>query len=110
MYDAIGPSTTTQNGLPSGLTGLRVVRIGVTPPTFLGMTLDLDYFLYQASQAGAGSRSLGKEFDAKLSYKVEDRLLIRLVGAFFTAGTGIRPQGTGNASGRKFSLEVSGRF
>lgn len=110
LYDAIGPSTTTTNGLPPGLSGLRIVRLGVTPPKFLGMTLDLDYLLFQAGRAAAGSRSLGNELDLRLTYKVQDRLMLRLSGAFFTASHAIRPVGTGQAKGQKFGFEVSGSF
>lgn len=106
LYDAIGPSTTTANGLPAGVSGIRVVRLGVTPPDYRGIRLDLDFLRFEASQAPA-SREIGHEYDLRLSYAVKDRLLFRLTGAFFSAGKALSAK---HASARRIGLEVSGRF
>ena len=106
LYDAIGPSTTTVNGLPANVSGIRVVRAGVTLPEIHKVRPDLDYYLYQASTA-PGSHDLGSEIDIRLTYAIKDRLLFRLSAAYFSPGNAMGATKTG---GSRYGIEASGRF
>ena len=106
VYDAIGPSTTTANGLPAGISGIRVVRAGVTLPEYRRIRADLDLYLFRAVQT-ASSASLGHETDFRLSYAVKDRLLFRASAAFFTPGAAMGPKAI---SAKRVTFEISGKF
>jgi hypothetical protein len=108
-YDAFGGnvSTTTKSGLRNGASGLVVVGAGYTPPAYKGITLDVDFFLYQAERISAGSRTLGTEWDLRLRYPIRDQLTLAAGMAYFRAGKFTDP---GRSIARKYSFEVSGRF
>jgi len=108
-YDAFGGnySTTTNSGLRGGASGLMVVGAGYTPPAYKSLTLDLDFFLYQAERISTGSSTLGTEWDVRLRYPIRDALNITATMAYFRAGKFTDP---GRSIARKYSFEVSGRF
>lgn len=108
-YDAFGGnySTSTASGMPRGTSGLIVVGFGYTPPSYKGLTLDVDYYLYQAERIAAGSRTLGMEWDARIRYPIKDQLNLAASMAYFKAGKATDP---GRSIARKYAFEVSGRF
>ena len=108
-YDAFGGnySTTTKSGLRNGASGLLVVGAGYTPPSYKSLTLDIDFFLYQAERISSGPRTLGTEWDVRLRYPIRDQLNIAATMAYFRAGKFTDP---GRSVARKYSFEVSGRF
>lgn len=108
-YDAFGGnfSTTTKSGLRNGASGLVVVGAGYTPPAYKGLTLDIDFFLYQAERISSGSRTLGTEWDFRLRYPIRDQLQLAATMAYFRAGKFTDP---GRSVARKYSFEASGRF
>ncbi|MEQ1919831.1 MAG: hypothetical protein ABL955_11580, partial [Elusimicrobiota bacterium] len=75
-YDAFGGnvSTSTNSGLRNGASGLVVVGAGYTPPAYKSLTLDIDFYLYQAERISTGSRTLGTEWDLRLRYPIRDQL------------------------------------
>lgn len=105
-YDAIGPSTTTANGLPAGVSGLRSVRVGATLPLFHDIRFDVDYYLFRASKAPS-SRDLGKELDLRGIYNIKERLFFKASAAFFSSGKALSPKST---SASRFLFEISGKF
>lgn len=107
-YDAFGGhSSSTASGLPAGASGIQSVGLGFTPPAYRGVALDLDYFLFQADRNVGPHRTLGTEFDLRLRYRVRERFLMQLSGAFFTAGPAISASKT---NARRYLFEVSGNF
>ncbi|MDP3541496.1 MAG: hypothetical protein Q8T11_03400 [Elusimicrobiota bacterium] len=108
-YDAFGGnfSTTTKSGLRNGASGLVVVGAGYTPPAYKGVTLDIDFFLYQAERISSGSRTLGTEWDLRLRYPIRDQLQLAATMAYFRAGKFTDP---GRSVARKYAFEASGRF
>jgi hypothetical protein len=108
-YDAFGGnySTSTKSGLPNGASGIIVVGAGYTPPTYAGVALDLDYFLFQADRVATGPRTLGSEWDVRLRYQIRDQFSLSAGLATFKSGLLTDP---GRASARKYSFEASGRF
>lgn len=107
-YDGFGgQSTVTASGLPPGAGGIQAVGLGVTPPAYKGLSLDLDYFLFQADRNAGPHRTLGQEWDMRLRYKVRDQLSATASAAYFTAGPALP---SNKAKARRYMLEVSGRF
>ena len=108
-YDAFGGnySTTTKSGLRNGASGLVVVGAGYTPPAYKGLTLDIDFYLYQAERISSGSRTLGTEWDFRLRYPIRDQFTLAATMAYFRAGKFTDP---GRSVARKYSFEASGRF
>ncbi len=108
-YEAFGGnySTATASGLKSGASGIMVVGAGYTPPSYKGIALDIDYFLFQAERIQSGPRTLGWEWDFRLRYNVLDQLTLSASAAFFTAGKASNP---GRGQSKKLSFEASGRF
>lgn len=108
-YDAFGGnySTTTNSGLRSGASGLMVVGAGFTPPAYKSITLDVDFFLYQAERITTGSSTLGTEWDVRLRYPIRDQLTLAATMAYFRAG---KFTDAGRSIARKYSFEASGRF
>ncbi len=108
-YDAFGGnySTTTKSGLRNGASGLVVVGAGYTPPAYKGLTLDIDFYLYQAERISSGPRTLGTEWDFRVRYPIRDQLNIAASMAYFRAGKFTDP---GRSVARKYSFDVSGRF
>ncbi len=108
-YDGFGGnySTTTANGLRNGASGLVVVGAGYTPPSYKGVTIDIDFFLYQAERISSGSRTLGTEWDLRVRYPIRDQLNLAASMAYFRAGKFTDP---GRSVARKYSFEASGRF
>ena len=108
-YDAFGGnySTTTASGLRTGASGLVVFGVGYTPPAYRSLTIDIDFFLYQAERISTGPRTLGTEWDLRLRYPIRDQLNIAATMAYFRAGQFTDP---GRSVARKYSFEVSGRF
>lgn len=108
-YDAFGGnySTTTVSGLREGRSGILVVGVGYTPPAWRGWALDLDYYLFQTDRVNTGPRALGREWDVRLRYQIQDTFTFSVSGAFFTAGSATNPA---KNSARKYALEASGRF
>lgn len=108
-YDAFGGhSTSTRSGLAAGNSGIVTVGIGVTPPAWRGVVLDIDYYLFQADRNSTGPhRTLGTELDLRLRYDIRDRLRLSASAAFFTAGPASNPTKGGS---RRYMLEASGRF
>lgn len=107
-YDAFGgQSTATANSLQRGASGIVTVGLGVTPPAYRGIVLDLDYYIYQAERNVGYHRNLGTEFDIRLRYDVFDRFSLKASLAMFKAG------GAANlamGSSRRYMLEASGKF
>ncbi len=108
-YDAFGGnySTSTKSGLRNGASGLVVVGVGYTPPAYKNLTLDIDFFLYQAERISSGSKTLGTEWDARLRYPIRDQLTLAASMSYFRAG---KFTDAGSSIARKYSFEVSGRF
>lgn len=108
-YDAFGGnySTSTKSGLTNGSSGIMVVGAGYTPPAYHGISLDVDYFLYQAERVARGSRTLGSEWDLRLRYQIRDQFSLSAGAAFFKSGL---ITNASHAAGRKLSFEASGRF
>ncbi|MFA6029249.1 MAG: hypothetical protein WC969_05295 [Elusimicrobiota bacterium] len=108
-YDAFGgQSTGTASGLQKGVSGIVTVGVGITPPAYYGVVLDVDYYLYQADRNGIGPhRNLGTELDLRLRYDVFDRFSLKASAAFFKAGSALD---VGMSSARRYMLEASGRF
>ena len=108
-YDAFGGnySTTTANGLRNGASGIVTFGVGYTPPAYKSLTLDIDFYLYQAERISAGPRTLGSEWDLRVRYPIRDQLNIAVSMAYFRAGNFTDP---GRSVARKYSFEVSGRF
>jgi hypothetical protein len=106
-YDAFGGrSTSTLSGLPQGVSGIRTVSFGFTPPAYYGAMLDLDYFLYQADRVSSGpSTTLGHEWDLKLRYRIRDRVSLQASAALFTIGPAI-----GQGTARRYMLEAAAHF
>ncbi|MBI4061378.1 MAG: hypothetical protein HY403_08110 [Elusimicrobia bacterium] len=108
-YDAFGGnySTTTKSGLRKGASGLVVFGVGYTPPAYKSLTLDIDFYLYQAERISSGPGTLGTEWDFRLRYPVRDQLTLTAAMAYFRAGRFTDP---GHSIARKYSFEASGRF
>lgn len=108
-YEAFGGnySTTTINGLHQGTSGIIAVGGGITPPAFHGITLDIDFFVFQADRVQRGSKSLGNEWDFRLRYPIQDHFSISASAAIFTPGTATNPA---KGAAKKFTLEAVGRF
>ncbi|MDE2291382.1 MAG: hypothetical protein KGL53_04805 [Elusimicrobia bacterium] len=104
-YDAFaGRSTGTVSGLPAGSSGIISLGLGVTPPAWKGLVLDVDYYLYQADRGGS-TAALGKELDLRLHHDIRDRFSISASAALFSGGALY-----GDASARRYMLEAVGRF
>ncbi len=108
-YDAFGgnSSTTTASGLRNGASGIVVIGAGYTPPAYKSLTLDIDFYLYQAERIASGSRTLGSEWDVRVRYPIRDQLSLAASMAYFRAG---KFTDAGRSVARKYSFEVSGRF
>ncbi|MEK7744704.1 MAG: hypothetical protein AAB576_06425 [Elusimicrobiota bacterium] len=107
-YDAFGgQSTATATGLQAGASGIVIVGLGVTPPAYHGIVLDLDYYLFQAERNLGHHRTLGTETDLRLRYDAGDRFSIRASAALFTIGTASNPT---QGAARRYMLEAFGRF
>lgn len=107
-YDAFGgQSTATASGLPRYASGIQSVGIGFTPPAYRGITIDFDYFIFQADRNVGPHRNLGSEFDVRARYRIRDKIQFSASGAFFKIGSAI----SGNkGTARRYQFEVSGRF
>ena len=108
-YDGFGgKSSSTISGLPSGVSGIQTVNLGITPPAWRGIIVDLDYFLFQADRNLFGPhRTLGREYDVHFRYAVRDKLTILFGMASFTAGPAINIT---SPNARRYTFELSGRF
>ncbi|MBI5243931.1 MAG: hypothetical protein HY922_09680 [Elusimicrobia bacterium] len=107
-YDAFGgQSTATANGLQRRASGVIIVGLGITPPAYKGVVLDIDHFIYQSDRNQGPSRTLGSETDIRLRYDVADRFSLKATAAFFTTGAASNP--TQNKA-RRYLLEASARF
>jgi len=108
-YDAFGGnySTTTKSGMRQGSSGIMVIGAGYTPPAYKSITLEVDFFLYQAERIVTGSRTLGTEWDVRLRYPIRDQLSLSASMAYFRAG---KFTDAGRSIARKYSFEASGRF
>jgi len=107
LYDAMGGSTSTITGMPDGVSGMRMVNLGITLPAFAGIYTDFDYFIFEADTSTLGSKQIGRELDVKFSYPIRDQIRMTAVGAFFSPG-GVYADNTPSAN--KFSFELVGRF
>jgi hypothetical protein len=107
-YDAFGgKSTSTVSGLQPGSSGVLAVGLGLTPPAWHGIALDLDYYLYQADRSAGPARSLGREYDVRLRYDLGERLTFRASAAFFKAGAALDP---GRSNAHRLAFEATGHF
>lgn len=107
-YDAFGgQSTATATGLPTGASGIIAVGLGFTPPSYRGITFDVDYWLFQADRNVGPHRTLGTEIDVRARYGFKDRFSMAASAALFTAGPAVSPTKPGS---RRYLLEFSGRF
>ncbi|MFH2202347.1 MAG: hypothetical protein ABIJ96_04490, partial [Elusimicrobiota bacterium] len=108
-YDAFGgQSTTTASGLPVGVSGIIAIGMGITPPAWRGIIMDVDYFLYQAEKQTFGpNRTLGTEVDVRLRYDIKEHLQLRLTMAWFEAGAALNAE---KPSARRYMLETIARF
>lgn len=107
LSDALIGSTSTANGLPAGVSGLRLYGLGVELPAPKGWTLSLDYYFFFADRSLSSSTALGRELDIGLERRYGDKLAVRLRQAFFTALSGLTATST---SASRLMVEVSGRF
>ena len=108
-YDAFGGnySSTTKSGLPPNASGIVVVGVGITTPSFRGFLIDLDGFLYQATRASGAGSTLGNELDAHLRYPIRDQFSLSCGMAYFKPGLISSP---GQGIARKYTFEASGHF
>ncbi len=108
-YNAFGGnySTTTKSGLPPGASGLTVVGIGFTTPSYRNFLLDIDGFLYQATRATGAGSTLGDELDIHLRYPIRDQFSLMCGMAYFKSGLITDPN---QSVARKYTFEASGHF
>lgn len=108
-YDAFGGnySTSTASGLRKGASGIVAVGGGFTPPSYKGIILDVDYYLYQAERVDHGSRTLGGEWDIHLRYAIEDRFTLSASAALFGIGSA---SNVNLGKAKKYTVQASGRF
>ncbi|MFH1723219.1 MAG: hypothetical protein ABII00_01220 [Elusimicrobiota bacterium] len=107
-YDAFGgQSTATASGLHRGVSGIIAVGMGVTPPAYRGIVMDLDYYLFQADRNLGPDRTLGTEFDIRLRYDIRERFTLRASAALFNAGNA---SNVVKNSSRRYLFEAMGRF
>lgn len=108
-YDAFAGnySTTTVSGLRAGHSGITAVSGGFTPPSYKGLTLDIDYYLYQVTRVVRGSRSLGSEWNFRFRYPIQEHFSISATAAVFHVGNASNAD---RGRARKYSMEVYGRF
>ncbi|MBI4054735.1 MAG: hypothetical protein HY402_01225 [Elusimicrobia bacterium] len=109
LYDALASTTATRTGLHPDVSGIQVVGMGLTPPPWKGIFLDLDFFSFRASESRSIHRSLGDEFDLQLRYPIADHLYARASAAFFSPGPALKPAGS-KGSSQRYLLEIRGRF
>jgi hypothetical protein len=107
LYDAFGGDPTTKTGMPAGLSGIQVVNMGITMPSYRNVFLDVDYYSYEADRAVGASKKLGTELDFRLTYPIGQAFSINAVYAAFSPGSAY-PAGTSSA--KKFALEALARF
>jgi hypothetical protein len=100
-------SSTTASGLQQGNSGIVVIGIGYSPPAYRGYVLDVDYFFFQSDRAVNNSHVLGKEWDFRLRYNVQDRFGVSLTADLFTAGSASIASG---AKAKKYGFTAFGRF
>ena len=81
--------------------------MGVTPPAWKGIALDIDYYLFQAERNVGHSRGLGTELDFTLRYDFRDRFQLRATAAMFTAGGA---NDSSKSKARRYTFEAVGRF
>ncbi|MFA6317650.1 MAG: hypothetical protein WC943_09535 [Elusimicrobiota bacterium] len=108
-YDAFGGnySTTTASGLNRNASGIVAVGAGYSFPSYRNITLDVDYWLFQADRIRQGKRTLGAEWDFKLRYNLKDQFSMAASAALFGVGTATN-QNLG--ASRKYAFEVFGKF
>lgn len=107
-YDAFGgQSTATASGLPQQASGIISVGLGFTPPSYRGITFDLDIWHFQADRNVGPHRTLGSEWDIRARYGFRERLTMSLSMAHFTAGPALTST---KAASSRAMLEFSGRF
>ncbi|MBI5623219.1 MAG: hypothetical protein HY924_05515 [Elusimicrobia bacterium] len=108
-YDAFGGnySTTTASGLNYRASGIVAVGAGYSFPSYRNITLDVDYWLFQADRIRQGKRTLGGEWDFKLRYNLKDTFSMAASAALFGVGTATDPN---LGSARKYAFEVFGKF
>lgn len=110
LYDAIGSTIPTSNGLPQGASGVQVVGFGFTLPPYKNIRADIDYFLFKADQTLTGGRSLGNEWDIRLLYPIKEHFHVKASAAFFKGGSALNPGTTSKPSASRFLLEFYGKF
>ncbi len=108
-YSAFGGnySTSTLSGLQQGDSGIIVVGVGYTPPSYKGFALDLDYFLFQADRVTSGPRTLAGEYDTRIRYNVLDHFALAAGADFVQIGSASY---MGKGSARKYYFQAQGRF
>ena len=108
-YSAFGGnySTSTKSGLPGGASGVTVVGVGFTTPSFRGFLIDADGFLYQGTRASGAGSTLGDELDVRLRYPIRDQFSMSCGMAYFVSGLISDP---GRSIARKYTFQASGRF
>jgi len=83
LYDTIKTSS-TQNGLPYGVSGLNVINLGADLP-YKKFMFSADFYRFRASQnISGGSLQIGSETDLKAVYKMGEDLQLSAVYAVFT--------------------------
>lgn len=107
LYDAMGGTATTANGLPAGVSGIQMINFGLTLPPVKGIITELDYYAFEAATSATGGQRLGSEFDVRLVYLLGDPLKITFAAGTFKPGSAYAD---GVKSPSKVSLEVSSRF
>jgi len=107
LYDALGSSTSTANGLPEGMSGIQMVNIGATLPVYKGIYTDIDLFFYEAAASTAKEgKKLGTEWDIKLTCPIAEKLKLSAVYAMFSPGKAY----PSHAPVHKFAIQTSARF
>jgi len=82
IYDIL-PTSSTTNGFPEGISGMRLVNAGITFP-YKKAFISADYTVFKGlNNYMGGSLRLGSEFDLKLSYSAGKNIKIKVVYATF---------------------------
>ncbi|MDD2803935.1 MAG: alginate export family protein [Elusimicrobiales bacterium] len=90
LYD-MAKTSSTLNGLPTGVSGLNVINIGADLP-YKKLTISADLYKFRASKNAAdGSLQIASELDLKATYPMGENLHINAVYAVFTP-LGLYPQ------------------
>ncbi|MCX5783866.1 MAG: hypothetical protein NTW04_05460, partial [Elusimicrobia bacterium] len=108
LYDAQGGNPLSKNGLPTGVSGVQVYKMGATLSVFKTFPLyfSADFYSFESSVSPSGKK-LGNEWDFGLSYPASEQFNISLIYAAFTPGNGYSSDAK---SPKKISFQASAKF